>query len=148
MDIYAKKGHKVIFKYPDNGYTPDQEQAKKYLKVGETYTVNKTEVHSSTADVELIEIPGQYFNSVLFVDRTPSRFDYVKYDDYAMRGQALAKLHCEKIEAAIENLPPSDEKKRALVKLEECYMWIGKAIRNDQIARNGSAPLQEERTDS
>ena len=36
----------------------------------------------------------------------------------------------------------------ALTKLEECYMWIGKAIRDDQIERNGSAELQEERTNS
>lgn len=33
----------------------------------------------------------------------------------------------------------------ALTKLEECYMWIGKALRDDQIARIGSAPLQEDR---
>jgi len=31
----------------------------------------------------------------------------------------------------------------AITKLEEVYMWIGKAIRDDQIKRNGSAELQE-----
>lgn len=36
----------------------------------------------------------------------------------------------------------------ALTKLEEVYMWIGKAIRDDQIERNGSAELQEERNNS
>jgi hypothetical protein len=30
-------------------------------------------------------------------------------------------------------------------KLEEAYMWIGKAVRDDQIERNGSAELLEER---
>jgi len=35
----------------------------------------------------------------------------------------------------------------AITKLEEVYMWIGKAIRDDQIKRNGSAELQEERKD-
>jgi hypothetical protein len=39
-------------------------------------------------------------------------------------------------------------KAQAITKLEECYMWIGKAIRDDQIARSGSAPLQEERINS
>lgn len=29
--------------------------------------------------------------------------------------------------------------------VEEFYMWVGKAIRDDQIKRNGSAPLQEGR---
>jgi hypothetical protein len=33
----------------------------------------------------------------------------------------------------------------ALTKLEEVYMWIGKAIRDDQLSRNGTAELQEER---
>lgn len=35
----------------------------------------------------------------------------------------------------------------ALRTLEESYMWCGKAIRDEQIARNGSAPLEEGRTD-
>lgn len=35
----------------------------------------------------------------------------------------------------------------ALTKLEECYMWIGKGVRDDQIKRNGSAELQEKRKD-
>ncbi len=33
-------------------------------------------------------------------------------------------------------------------RLEQAYMWVGKAIRDDQINRNGSAPLQEERVNS
>lgn len=28
-------------------------------------------------------------------------------------------------------------KSLAITKLEECYMWIGKAIRDEQIARGG-----------
>lgn len=34
---------------------------------------------------------------------------------------------------------------RALEAVEVAYMWCGKGLRNAQIARNGSAPLQEER---
>lgn len=35
----------------------------------------------------------------------------------------------------------------AITKLEEFYMWVGKAIRDEQLLRNGSAELQEERKD-
>lgn len=34
----------------------------------------------------------------------------------------------------------------ALALLERSFMWCGKAIRDEQIERNGSAPLQEGRT--
>ncbi len=34
---------------------------------------------------------------------------------------------------------------QALADIEEAYMWCGKAIRDDQIARNGTAELQENR---
>lgn len=75
-----------------------------------------------------------------------SRFDYVKYDEEAQRHQDHAKQLCDDLRAAIEtNLKPGRASSLALTKLEECYMWIGKQIRDDQIARNGSAPLMEER---
>lgn len=79
----------------------------------------------------------------------PSRFDYVKYDDHHATVQASAKSVASTMESFIDqnvNCPRS--KALALTKLEECYMWIGKGIRNDQIRRNGSADLQEERTNS
>lgn len=78
----------------------------------------------------------------------PSRFDYVKYDEFAQRGQEKAKILCTHLEQSIENLPSGRAKALALTKLEEVYMWIGKALRDDQIQRNGTAPLQEERKDS
>jgi len=65
---------------------------------------------------------------------TPSRFDYVK-------------LQMSVLEAGIEQLQSPRAKALALTNLEQAYMWIGKAIRDDQIARNGSAELQEERKD-
>ena len=81
-----------------------------------------------------------------------SRFDYIKYDDRAQIAQETAKTQVTKLERIINedlgHIAGDLEKKFAIQKLEECYMWIGKAIRNDQIARNGSAPLQEERTNS
>jgi hypothetical protein len=78
-----------------------------------------------------------------------SRFDYVKYDESAIADQNLFKRHVETIETDINSLIESHRAKAlAITKLEEFYMWIGKAIRDDQIARNGSAELQEERSNS
>jgi hypothetical protein len=77
-----------------------------------------------------------------------SRFDYVKYDETAIKQQEVFKYQVAMLEHNIEQLGSPRAKALALTKLEECYMWIGKAIRDDQIARNGSAELQEERSNS
>ncbi len=75
-----------------------------------------------------------------------SRYDYVKYDEKAQDQQALAKTGFEVLSLFVEeNLKPGRASALAQTKLEEAYMWVGKAIRDDQINRNGSAPLQEER---
>lgn len=85
-----------------------------------------------------------------------SRFDYIKYDAGAEADQVSAKILVKRVEKFIESigyaqgkLSPQTARSKALAitKLEECYAWIGKAIRDDQIAR-GVAPLQEERTNS
>lgn len=81
--------------------------------------------------------------------KTMSRFDYVKYDKKSIANQNIFKCIVEDLEAHIDALIDSPRAKAlALTKLEEVYMWIGKGIRDDQIARNGSVPLQEERCDS
>jgi hypothetical protein len=75
-----------------------------------------------------------------------SRFDYVKYDEEAQQLQNAHKGNLESIAGHIEaSLVSPRAKALALTKLEECYMWIGKAIRDDQISRNGSALPREER---
>lgn len=72
------------------------------------------------------------------------RFDYVRYDKDAQDAQGAFKEECTKLEKMIEQkIPKGRAQSLALTSLEECYMWIGKAIRDDQIARNGSAPLVE-----
>lgn len=73
------------------------------------------------------------------------RFDYVKYDEQAIKCQAQFKEAFESIERMVDTLPNGRAKSLIFTKLEEAYMWTGKAIRDDQIARNGTAPLQEER---
>jgi len=77
------------------------------------------------------------------------RFDYVQYDEQAQLDQNTFKTAVTELEVLIENSLQSPRAKAlALTKLEEVYMWVGKAIRDDQIKRNGSAPLQEARTNS
>ncbi len=66
MDIHAPHGTPVIFANPNSGYTHDQEMAARYLKVGETYTVEFTNVGNFQTHVGLREFPRVAFNSVLF----------------------------------------------------------------------------------
>lgn len=72
------------------------------------------------------------------------RFDYVKYDDKAAEDQATFKEFFEDLEKEVD-IALQSPRAKALVhtKLEEAYMWVGKAIRDDQIKRNGSAELQK-----
>lgn len=73
-----------------------------------------------------------------------SRFDYVKYDERAMGQQNRFKKDFENLHLAVDELLNGRAKSLVSTKLEEAYMWIGNAIRDEQIARNGSAELQEE----
>lgn len=78
-----------------------------------------------------------------------TRFDYVKYDDKAQNLQESVKSQFLCVEAMLNGgISEGRAKSLALTKLEEAYMWVGKAIRDEQIKRNGSAELQETRTNS
>ncbi len=74
-----------------------------------------------------------------------STFDYVKYDELAIAVQANLKRQFEGIEATIQTLDNGRAKSLAITKLEEAYMWCGKAIRDEQITRNKFTQKQEER---
>ncbi len=76
------------------------------------------------------------------------RFDYVKYDEKSVSQQAELKEAFQTVEAFVDVLPECRAKSLVFTKLEEAYMWCGKAIRDGQVIRNGSAPLQEERASS
>lgn len=77
-------------------------------------------------------------------EKEMSRFDYVKYDEKAIGKQEIAKSKITDVESFIElNCQSPRAKALALTKLEEVYMWIGKAIRDDQLSRNGSAEIQK-----
>lgn len=77
-----------------------------------------------------------------------SRFDYVKYDGLAQITQADFKDEFGKLESMVECLNSPRAKALVLTKLEEAYMWVGKAIRDDQILRNTHTELQEMRNNS
>lgn len=77
-----------------------------------------------------------------------SRFDYIKYDAISETKQALFKKIFEEVsQCVLQSLPKGRDQALAFTKLEEAYMWVGKALRDEQIERNGSAELQEERKD-
>lgn len=78
-----------------------------------------------------------------------NRFDYVKYDEIGVRIQAEFKKSFQELELEVEGLLSAGRAKSlAITALEEAYMWIGKAIRDDQLSRNKKVELQEERLNS
>jgi hypothetical protein len=67
----------------------------------------------------------------------PGRFSYVAYDETAKAKQEAFKARFEQLEAmAIETLPAGRSLSLFLTALEEAYMWTGKALRDEQVARN------------
>lgn len=76
-----------------------------------------------------------------------SRFDYVKYDEKSCDFQAGFKDLFETVEFEVDKLAPGRAKALIYTKLEEAYMWVGKAIRDEQIYRQTIKELQEERKD-
>lgn len=66
-----------------------------------------------------------------------NRFESMEYDDVAIVTQKIFKeqfMHLEDL-ASIK-LDSARARALVLTKLEEAYMWVGKAIRDDQIARH------------
>lgn len=78
-----------------------------------------------------------------------NRFDYVQYDETATSQQVVFKQAFMNIEMLAQDaLINGRAKSLVLTKLEEAYMWVGKAIRDDQVGRGSAAPLQEQRSGS
>lgn len=67
-----------------------------------------------------------------------NRFSYARYDGIRAQKQQEAKALLEDVEAFINKIGPCRPASLALTALEECYMWIGKAIRDEQIAFDGA----------
>ncbi len=86
MNIYALNGHKVKCSTFQAGHDFQKEEVKKHLKIGDTYTIERTVVHSSSTSVVLQEFPNISFNSVFFEDaieqseeRDKEHPDYFRY---------------------------------------------------------------------
>lgn len=76
-----------------------------------------------------------------------NRFSYVKYDHEAMHKQETLKAVFEKVESMVEEmLGEGRAKALVLTHLEISYMWTGKQLRDDQIARNSQPEHVAERT--
>lgn len=77
---------------------------------------------------------------------TSRRFDYVAYDAIAKEKQERFKGAFEALEVMGGDLPDGRAKSLFLTALEEAYMWTGKAIRDEQIARVPETPHEAART--
>lgn len=64
-----------------------------------------------------------------------NRFEYVPFDLIAIKKHARGKLASQDFEAALADLPNGREKSLALTKIEEAFMWFGKAVREELTAR-------------
>jgi hypothetical protein len=64
-----------------------------------------------------------------------TRYDYVAWDEKAQHQSDGMKGLCLGLEASINSLTDSREKSMAITKLEETFMWVGKAIRSDLLKR-------------
>ena len=73
-----------------------------------------------------------------------NRFDYVKYDNETLEKQKEFKEKFQELEKMIDQLENGRSKSLIYTSLEESYMWVGKALRDQQITKD----LQEERSNS
>lgn len=64
-DIASPRGTKVVFA-ARGGYEFQKEQAKQILTIGETYTIDYTEIGDWSTVFILEEFPEKRFNSCLF----------------------------------------------------------------------------------
>jgi hypothetical protein len=73
-----------------------------------------------------------------------SRFSNIPFDDESKTLAEGAQGLCDALEKFIGGVAPIKGRAAAtaLTKLEECHMWIGKAIRDAQLSRKAEAPLE------
>ena len=69
-----------------------------------------------------------------------SRFDFVMFDVKAAKDSAELKSRFQSLEARLDELIPVNGRSKclAMTKLEEAFMWIGKALRDEVLSREGS----------
>ncbi len=75
------------------------------------------------------------------------RFSYVRYSEDSVNSQENFKKMFVQLEQYVDCLDDGRAKALVYTKLEEAYMWIGKAIRDTQL-KTGKAEEQSERNNS
>jgi hypothetical protein len=93
MDIYSAPGTKVVLWKPQNGWPHDKEQIERLgMKVGQEFTVQRTDVHSSSTTLYLKEFPNHKFNTVNFgVPAKPDELTSLR-TQLAERDERLSRL--------------------------------------------------------
>lgn len=66
------------------------------------------------------------------------RFDYVRYDEETQKTSMYIRDQILEVEKSILELGQSREASLAITKLEECYMWIGKHLKNKVLEKDAS----------
>lgn len=77
-----------------------------------------------------------------------SRFDYIQYDEIAVEQQSRVRDRFVKLEEFIAPLKEGRAKSLVLTHLEIAYMWVGKAIRDEQVERTGVSEELKQRSDN
>jgi hypothetical protein len=73
-----------------------------------------------------------------------SRFDYVHFDEEAQHKQNTLKSLYFELERALGNLLPAGRATSlAITHLEESFMWVGKSLRDEQIAVTTYQPVKD-----
>ena len=65
VDIYVQPGT-VVYYLDENGYEGDREYARKFMQKYQILTIKQTNIGGWRTVVEFEEIPGKWFNSVMF----------------------------------------------------------------------------------
>jgi hypothetical protein len=79
------------------------------------------------------------------LDRSSGTFSYVRYNEPSAALQAEFKVAFESLERMALSLPAGRARALVMTKLEEAYMWVGKAIRDQQVASDPTTLEQPER---
>ena len=65
MDIYSRPGTTIYF-LNKNGYDSQRKEAAEIFLEGQALTVKRMDVGDSSSRVEFKELPGKWFNTVMF----------------------------------------------------------------------------------
>ena len=61
-----------------------------------------------------------------------SRFEFIKYDDARTKKQKHYNDQFRDLERLVEQVTDTRTRSMILTKLEEAYLWVGKALRDEQ----------------